>query len=59
MLVVRQIETDSCDPLMNMPERSRFQLEEIDFEQRPMREQTALFYATAVPLKILSITRPT
>ncbi|KAK4546529.1 hypothetical protein LTR36_001746 [Oleoguttula mirabilis] len=37
--------------------RSRFIVTEIDFQPKPMREQTALFYATAVPLKILMITR--
>ena len=40
-----------------MTVRSKFDVEEIDFPAKPMREQTALFYATAVPLKILSITR--
>ena len=37
--------------------RSKFNVNEMDFEAMPMREQTALFYATAVPLKILSIKR--
>lgn len=37
---------------------NKFQLEEIDFQPKPMREQTSLFYATAVPLKILSINAP-
>ncbi|KAF2765128.1 hypothetical protein EJ03DRAFT_391682 [Teratosphaeria nubilosa] len=35
--------------------RNKFCSEEIDFQPKSMREQTALFYATAVPLKILSI----
>lgn len=38
--------------------RNKFHVEKIDFEPSNIREQTALFYATAVPLKILSITRP-
>ncbi|KAK5174576.1 uncharacterized protein LTR77_001657 [Saxophila tyrrhenica] len=37
---------------------NKFNVKEIDFQQQPIREQTALFYATAVPLKILSITKP-
>lgn len=37
--------------------RSRFDVQEIEFEAKPMREQTSMFYATAVPLKILSITK--
>ncbi|KAJ8109204.1 hypothetical protein ONZ43_g6200 [Nemania bipapillata] len=37
---------------------SKFQFEEITFAAKPMREQTALFYAAAVPIKILSITSP-
>ncbi|TKA71392.1 hypothetical protein B0A55_04018 [Friedmanniomyces simplex] len=37
--------------------RSKFTLDEVGFEPNTMREQTALFYATAVPLKILKITR--
>lgn len=37
--------------------RSKFSVEEVHFEAKPMREQTSLFYATAVPLKILSITK--
>ncbi|KAI1179524.1 S-adenosyl-L-methionine-dependent methyltransferase [Nemania sp. FL0916] len=36
--------------------RSNFTVEEITFAARPMREQSALFYAAAVPIKILSIT---
>ena len=38
--------------------RSKFTVQEIDFEAKPMREQIALFYATAVPLKILRISKP-
>ncbi|KAI0006438.1 S-adenosyl-L-methionine-dependent methyltransferase [Xylariaceae sp. FL0662B] len=32
--------------------------EEVHFEAKPVREQKALFYASAVPIKILSIRRP-
>jgi predicted nicotinamide N-methyase len=39
--------------------RNRFEVEEIPFEAKPIREQKALFYAKAVPFKILSITAPT
>jgi len=39
--------------------RNRFNVEEIPFEAKPIREQKALFYAKAVPFKILSITAPT
>lgn len=38
--------------------RNKFNVDEIAFEPRAMREQRALFYAAAVPLKILSITAP-
>ena len=38
--------------------RNRFNVEEIPFEAKPIREQKALFYAKAVPFKILSITAP-
>ncbi|KJX97346.1 putative nicotinamide n-methyltransferase protein [Zymoseptoria brevis] len=37
--------------------RNKFDISEIGFQPRPIREQTSLFYATAVPLKILSIKR--
>jgi hypothetical protein len=36
--------------------RNRFNVEEIPFEAKPIRDQKALFYAKAVPFKILSIT---
>ncbi|KAI3317543.1 S-adenosyl-L-methionine-dependent methyltransferase [Xylariaceae sp. AK1471] len=36
--------------------RSNFTVEEITFAVKPMREQKALFYAAAVPIRILSIT---
>ncbi|KAI1128198.1 S-adenosyl-L-methionine-dependent methyltransferase [Nemania abortiva] len=36
--------------------RSNFTVEEIILAAKPMREQTALFYAAAVPIKILKIT---
>jgi hypothetical protein len=39
--------------------RSRFTVEEIPFEAKPIHKQKALFYAKAVPFKILSITAPT
>jgi protein-lysine N-methyltransferase EEF2KMT len=42
--------------LMTFTARSKFDAVEVDFAAKPMREQTALFYATAVPLKILKIT---
>lgn len=52
--VVRNAETfqsfqDECA-------RSSFAVEEILFAAKPMREQKALFYAAAVPIKILKIT---
>ncbi|KAI0843259.1 putative methyltransferase-domain-containing protein [Hypoxylon sp. FL0890] len=34
-----------------------FDVKDIQFESKPMRQQRALFYAAAVPIKILSITR--
>jgi hypothetical protein len=43
----------------NTTVRNRFNVEEIPFEAKPIREQKALFYAKAVPFKILSITAPT
>ncbi|KAI1474127.1 putative methyltransferase-domain-containing protein [Daldinia eschscholtzii] len=36
----------------------RFTVEEVNFEPKPMRQQKSLFYAAAVPIKILSITGP-
>ncbi|EME45797.1 hypothetical protein DOTSEDRAFT_128023 [Dothistroma septosporum NZE10] len=38
--------------------RSKFHVEELDFQPKSIREQTSLFYAKAVPLKILSIEAP-
>ncbi|KAI2463190.1 putative methyltransferase-domain-containing protein [Annulohypoxylon bovei var. microspora] len=35
-----------------------FTVEDIESEPKPMRQQKSLFYAAAVPIKILSITRP-
>ncbi|KAI1084334.1 putative methyltransferase-domain-containing protein [Whalleya microplaca] len=35
-----------------------FVVEEVKFTAKPVREQKALFYAAAVPIKILSIRRP-
>ncbi|KAK5137828.1 hypothetical protein LTR08_006596 [Meristemomyces frigidus] len=53
---VRNIET--FETFRHACMRSKFDITEIEFAAKSMREQTALFYATAVPLKILSITRP-
>ncbi|KAF3067463.1 Protein-lysine N-methyltransferase efm3 [Daldinia childiae] len=36
----------------------RFAVEEIKFEPKPMRQQKSLFYAAAMPIKILSILGP-
>lgn len=44
--------------LIFAPERNHFQMTEIDFQPRPIREQTALFYAKAVPFKIYLIRGP-
>ncbi|KAH9832701.1 putative nicotinamide n-methyltransferase protein [Teratosphaeria destructans] len=52
---VRNIETFETFRQACYVVRSKFAFEEIDFQPTSMREQTALFYATAVPLKILSI----
>ncbi|KAI0391010.1 S-adenosyl-L-methionine-dependent methyltransferase [Xylariaceae sp. FL0594] len=54
--VIRNLDTfqsfqDECD-------RMRFKVEEISYPVKQMREQTTLFYAAAVPIKILSITSP-
>lgn len=38
--------------------RNHFNIEEIPFEPKSIHEQKALFYAKAVPFKILSITAP-
>ncbi|KAF2722521.1 hypothetical protein K431DRAFT_266542 [Polychaeton citri CBS 116435] len=38
--------------------RSKFRVEEVLFEAKPMREQRTLFYAAAVPFKIMSIRSP-
>ncbi|KAI1408194.1 putative methyltransferase-domain-containing protein [Hypoxylon sp. FL1857] len=35
-----------------------FAVEDIEFKPKPMREQRSLFYAAAVPIKILTISRP-
>jgi len=42
--------------LTKLTVRNNFNVAEIDFQPKPIREQKALFYATAVPLKILRIT---
>lgn len=39
--------------------RYDFTITEINFAAKPMREQEAVFYAAAMPLKILSIHGPT
>ncbi|KAF2163226.1 hypothetical protein M409DRAFT_68539 [Zasmidium cellare ATCC 36951] len=39
-------------------ERNHFEMTEIDFQPRPIREQTALFYAKAVPFKTFLIRGP-
>ncbi|KAH9893797.1 putative methyltransferase-domain-containing protein [Xylariomycetidae sp. FL2044] len=36
--------------------KCNFKVEEVEHQAKPMREQKALFYAAAVPIKILSIT---
>lgn len=36
---------------------SKFTLQEISFQAKSIREQSSLFYAAAVPIKILRITR--
>ncbi|RYP01654.1 hypothetical protein DL766_004135 [Monosporascus sp. MC13-8B] len=36
----------------------RFSVEELGFQAKPMRQQNALFYAAAVPIKILSVSGP-
>ncbi|OTB04625.1 hypothetical protein M426DRAFT_11511 [Hypoxylon sp. CI-4A] len=38
--------------------RGGLTIEDILFEPKPMRQQKSLFYAAAMPIKILSITRP-
>ncbi|CAJ2510879.1 Uu.00g065040.m01.CDS01 [Anthostomella pinea] len=38
--------------------RRDFLVEEVQFGVKPMREQKCLFYAAAMPIKILKITRP-
>ncbi|KAK0248136.1 hypothetical protein LTS09_016720 [Friedmanniomyces endolithicus] len=53
---VRKAET--FEAFRNACLRNQFAVEEVLFNPKTMREQTALFYATAVPLKILMITRP-
>lgn len=52
--VVRNAET--FQSLQDECARSSFAVEEILFAAKPMREQKALFYAAAVPIKILKIT---
>ncbi|KAI1493098.1 putative methyltransferase-domain-containing protein [Biscogniauxia mediterranea] len=37
--------------------RRNFSLREIEFEVKPMREQKSLFYAAAVPIKIVTVTK--
>ncbi|KAI1099277.1 putative methyltransferase-domain-containing protein [Jackrogersella minutella] len=52
--VVRNAET--FQTFKNECASHHFAVEEIDFEPKPMRQQKSLFYAAAVPIKILSIT---
>ncbi|KAI1147162.1 putative methyltransferase-domain-containing protein [Nemania diffusa] len=52
--VVRNAET--YQTLQDECTKSNFVVKEIPFAAKPMREQTTLFYAAAVPIKILSIT---
>ncbi|OTA54959.1 hypothetical protein K449DRAFT_338215 [Hypoxylon sp. EC38] len=62
--VIRNAETfqtfrDECSMCshIHIPFR-HFAVEDIKFEPKLMRQQKALFYATAMPIEILSITRP-
>lgn len=43
---------------MHFAARNKFDVNEIDFQPKSIREQTSLFYASAAPLKIVSIRRP-
>ncbi|KXJ96065.1 putative methyltransferase-domain-containing protein [Microdochium bolleyi] len=54
--VVRR--ADSFELFLSECRRFGFTTTEIDFQAKPMREQKALFYAAAMPLKILSIRGP-
>ncbi|KAJ8125445.1 hypothetical protein O1611_g8195 [Lasiodiplodia mahajangana] len=47
---------DTFQTFQNECALSNFTVEEITFAAKPMREQTSLFYAAAVPIKILGIT---
>ncbi|KAK4502448.1 hypothetical protein PRZ48_005873 [Zasmidium cellare] len=53
---VRNVETFGT--FTHACERNNFQMTEIDFQPRPIREQTALFYAKAVPFKTFMIRGP-
>ncbi|KAH7034768.1 putative methyltransferase-domain-containing protein [Microdochium trichocladiopsis] len=54
--VVRR--ADSFELFLSECNRFGFTTTEVRFEAKPMREQKALFYAAAMPLKILSICGP-
>ncbi|KAI0512886.1 putative methyltransferase-domain-containing protein [Xylaria bambusicola] len=47
---------DTFQTFQNECAHSNFAVEEITFPAKPMREQKALFYAAAVPIRILRIT---
>ncbi|KAI0539421.1 putative methyltransferase-domain-containing protein [Xylaria digitata] len=49
---------DTFKSLQNECAQSNFAVEEITFAAKPMREQKTLFYAAAMPIRILSITSP-
>lgn len=53
------VEVDEIINANHPPVRNHFNIEEIPFEPKSIHEQKALFYAKAVPFKILSITAPT
>ncbi|XDG02768.1 hypothetical protein ABKA04_002383 [Annulohypoxylon sp. FPYF3050] len=54
--VVRNAET--FQTFKNECASRHFTIEDIEFEPKPVRQQRSLFYAAAVPIKMLSITRP-
>ncbi|EMC98774.1 hypothetical protein BAUCODRAFT_84564 [Baudoinia panamericana UAMH 10762] len=49
---------DTYDAFQQGCTRAGFVVTEVDFHAKPLREQKALFYATAVPMKMVSITKP-
>lgn len=54
--VVRK--ADSFELFLSECKRYGFIITEVDFAAKPMREQKALFYAAAMPLRILSVRGP-